>query len=336
MSMIVRKNKEVFLINRPIGLPKKTDFGIYDTEISPTHEGEVLIENHYFSVDPYMRGRMDERKSYVSPFQLNKPMSGGSVGKIIESKNSKFEKGEFVYGSGAWRQFFKSDGDGLLKIDPNLAPISYYLSAFGMTGLTAYIGLTEIGNLKEKDTVFISAAAGAVGSIACQIAKIHGCRVVGSAGSDEKVKYLLNEVGIDEAINYKTVPNLKHEISMLCPRGVDLYFDNVGGDMLEAMLFNMKTSGRVVICGMISQYNKEKPDPIHNLILTIQKRLRIQGFIVSDHYDKLPEFIGKMARWYSEGKIKQKETIIEGIENSVDAFLGLFSGENIGKMIVKL
>jgi NADPH-dependent curcumin reductase CurA len=334
--MIVRKNKEVHLINRPVGIPIKADFGIYETEISPTHEGEVLIENYYFSVDPYMRGRMVDRKSYVPPFQLNKPMSGGSVGKIIESKHTKFEKGEFVYGNGAWRQFFKSDGDGLLKIDPNIAPISYYLSLFGMTGLTAYVGLTEIGKLNRKDTVFVSAAAGAVGSIACQIAKIHGCRVIGSAGSDEKVKFLLQDLGIDAAFNYKTTPNLHHEIKMLCPNGIDLYYDNVGGEILETILFNMNTFGRIIICGMISQYNKEKPDPIHNLILTIQKRLRIQGFIVSDHYDKLPVFIGKMAKWYAEGKIRQKETVVEGIEKSIDAFLGLFSGENIGKMIVKL
>ena len=334
--MIPTKHKEVHLIKRPVGIPKKDDFAVVVVEIPPLEDGQILIKNLYFSVDPYMRGRMIDRKSYVPPFQLNEVMNGGCVGEIIESNNKKFKVGEFVYGMGGWREYYISSGKSLMKIDPSLAPIRYFLSAIGMTGLTAYIGLTEIGKLKEGETVFISAAAGAVGSIACQIAKIKGCKVVGSAGSDEKIKYLLEEVGIDAAFNYKTTPNLRHEIKMLCPNGIDLYFENVGGEILDAVLSNMNSFGRVVLCGMISQYNKEKPDPIYNMILAVQKRLRIQGFIVSDHQEKMFEFFGEMGKWFSAGKIKQKETVIEGIENSIDAFIGLFRGENVGKMIVKL
>jgi len=329
-------NREVHLIHRPVGLPSKDDFALIETDIPEPKDGEILVKNLYFSVDPYMRGRMVDRKSYVPPFQLNRPMSGGSVGKILKSFNKNFSEGDYVFGFNGWREYYISDGVGLMKIDPNLAPIQTYLSVLGMTGFTAYIGLFEIGKLKENETVFVSAAAGAVGSIVCQIAKIYGCKVIGSAGSDEKVQWLLNELGIDASFNYKNTSNLLVEIGKLCPNGIDLYFDNVGGEFLDAALFNMANFGRVVICGMISQYNKPKPDPLYNLILSIQKRLTIRGFLVSDYNDKLFEFLGKMSKWYTERKIQQEETIVDGIEHAIDAFLGLFSGNNLGKMLVKL
>jgi NADPH-dependent curcumin reductase CurA len=329
-------NREIHLIKRSLGLPEKTDFGIVETPIPSIGDGQILVKNLYFSVDPYMRGRMYDRKSYVPPFQLNQPLSGGCVGKIIESNLENFAVGEFVLGFDGWREYFISNGKELTKIDSKLAPIQSYLSVLGLTGFTAYIGLFEISKLQENDTVFVSAAAGAVGSIVCQIAKIKGCRVVGSAGTDEKIQWLLNDLGIDAAFNYKTTSNLRSVVGTLCPKGINVYFDNVGGKMLDAALLHMRSNGRVVICGMISQYNKPRPDPIYNIIMAIQKRLTIRGFIVTDYNGKMKEFLTEMGKWYLEGKIKQKESVVEGIENSVDAFLGLFSGKNIGKMLVKL
>ncbi len=331
-----KKNRSVHLVNRPVGMPTKSDFALVETDLPPLKDGEILIKNHYISVDPYMRGRMYDRKSYVPPFELNQPMSGGNVGEILESNHPKFLPGQFISGMGGWREYFISNGSGLTVIDPKVAPIHNHLSLFGLTGLTAYIGLTEIAQFRKRDTVFVSAAAGAVGSIVCQIAKATGCKVIGSAGSDEKVQWLIENLGIDGAFNYKTVENMQSELAKLCPKGIGVYFDNVGGKTLDAALFNMKKKGRVVVCGMISQYNKAVPDPIYNLLFVNKMRLKIAGFIVSDHMGKTPEFLEQMSKWYAEGKIKQRETIIEGIENAADAFLGLFSGDNIGKMLVKL
>jgi NADPH-dependent curcumin reductase CurA len=336
MPMYPIKNREVHLISRPKGIPKKSNFAVVEANIPPLKKGQILIKNHYFSVDPYMRGRMNDGKSYIPPFQLNQPMSGGSVGEVIESKHPDFEKGQITTGFGGWREYFVSDGAGLRIVDTKLAPIRNYLSILGLTGLTAYIGLFEIAQLKENETVFVSAAAGAVGSIACQLAKLHGCTVIGSAGSDKKIRWLKEELGVDEAINYRSTDNMSAEIGKLCPEGIDVYFDNVGGTTLDAALVNTKAKGRVAICGMISQYNKEIPDPIYNLSLAISKRLKIEGFLVGDHNDKAKGFLNKIGRWLAERKIKQEETIIEGIKNSVNAFLGLFSGDNMGKMLVKL
>ncbi|MBN2156050.1 MAG: NADP-dependent oxidoreductase [Candidatus Lokiarchaeota archaeon] len=336
MTILPIKSREVHLISRPIGIPSKQNFTIAKNTISELQDGEVLVKNLYFSVDPYMRGRMADRKSYAAPFELNQPMDGGCVGEIIVSRSKKFKIGEFVYGFSGWREYFVSDGQELMKIDPTLVPLQSYLGALGLTGFTAYIGLFEIGKVLDGDTIYISAAAGAVGSMVCQIAKIKQCTVIGSAGSQKKVDWLLNKVGIDIAFNYKDVSNLRAELKKHCPNGIDLYFDNVGGEFLDAALFNMNKFGRIVICGMISQYNKSKPDPIYNLILTIQKRLSIKGFLVGDHMSKLPEFLTQMSKWYVNKQIIQEETITVGIENSVDAFLGLFSGENLGKMMVKL
>ncbi len=279
-------------------------------------------------------------KGYINSFQLNKPLDGACVGQIIESKNNEFIVGEYVLGNFGWREYWLSDSKDILKINSKIAPIQSYLGVLGMTGLTAYVGLIEIGKLNEgKDTVFISAASGAVGSIASQIAKIKGCHVVGSVGSEEKVEWLLDEAKIDYAFNYKTIGenNISSELKKACPEGIDLYFDNVGGKHLEAAIDNMRTFGRIVLCGMISQYNVTSPSAgPSNLSLAITNRLRLQGFIVRDHYDMLNEFRSSMTKWISEGKIKWKETIVEGLENAPKAFIGLFKGENFGKTLIKI
>ena len=324
-------------------MPTDDLFEHVKVDVPEPKEGELLIRNIWMSVDPYMRGRMrspEETKGYINSFQLNKPLDGACVGQIIESKNNEFIVGEYVLGNFGWREYWLSDGKDILKINSKIAPIQSYLGVLGMTGLTAYVGLIEIGKLNEgKDTVFISAASGAVGSIASQIAKIKGCHVVGSVGSEEKVEWLLDEAKIDYAFNYKTIGenNISSELKKACPEGIDLYFDNVGGKHLEAAIDNMRTFGRIVLCGMISQYNVTSPSAgPSNLSLAITNRLRLQGFIVRDHYDMLNEFRSSMTKWISEGKIKWKETIVEGLENAPKAFIGLFKGENFGKTLIKI
>jgi NADPH-dependent curcumin reductase CurA len=338
--------REIHLNQRPVGIPTENDFEIVKVNVPDPKDGQFLVRNIWMSVDPYMRGRMRETKSYIPSFQLGKPLEGGCVGQVIESKNKQFKVGEYVLGNFGWREYWLyngSNGSGVMKIDPKMAPIQWYLGIFGMTGLTAYVGLLKIGELKDNNTaaVFISAASGAVGSIVCQIAKIKGCRVVGSAGSQEKVKWLLDQARIDYAFNYKELGesnnNISSELRKSCPDGIDIYFDNVGGEHLEAAIDNMKVFGRIVLCGMISQYNATtSPAGPSNLFLAITNRLKLQGFIVRDHYDMLNEFYTNMSRWVSEGKIKWKETVFEGLENAPKAFLALFKGENTGKMLVKI
>lgn len=339
-----RVGQEIHLKHRPVGIPTENNFEFVRVSIPDPKEGEFLVRNIWMSVDPYMRGRMRETKSYIPSFQLNKPLEGGSVGQVIESKNNQFKVGEYLLSNFGWREYWLStDGSGVTKIDPNMAPIHSYLGVLGMTGLTAYIGLLKFGELKDNNdnnTVFVSAASGAVGSVACQIAKIKGCRVVGSTGSLEKVKWLLDQARIDNALNYKEVgeDNISSELRKLCPNGIDIYFDNVGGRHLEAALDNMKVFGRIVLCGMISQYNvppSQQSGP-SNLFLAITNRLKIQGFIVRDHYHMLNEFYTNMSKWISQEKIKWQETVLEGLENAPKAFIALFKGENIGKMLVKI
>jgi NADPH-dependent curcumin reductase CurA len=343
-EMVQRIGQEIHLKQYPSGIPTEEIFEVVDVNIPEPKEGEFLVKNIWMSVDPYMRGRMrspKETKSYIDPFQLNKPLEGGCVGQVLQSKNNQFKVGDHVLGNFGWREYWlSSDSQNVMKINPKIAPLQSFLGALGMPGLTAYVGLVSIGKLNEgKDTVFVSAASGAVGSIACQIAKIKGCQVVGSAGSEEKVEWLLDDVKVDHAFNYKTVGenNLSSELKKGCPKGIDLYFDNVGGKHLEASIDNMKTFGRIVLCGMISQYNTTTP-PLgpSNLFLAVTNRIRLEGFIVRDHYDLLNEFHSSMTKWINEGKIIWKETIAEGLENAPRAFIGLFKGENFGKMIVKV
>jgi len=330
-------SREIRLARRPVGLPRESDFELAEMRIPELGEKEVLVRNIYMSVDPYMRGRMNDRPSYVPPFQLGEPLGGACVGQVVVSRNPMFKDGDCVSSSRGWREYFVSDGTDLVKIDPRLAPIQAYLGPLGMTGMTAYIGLLHVGQPKVGETVLVSAASGAVGSIACQIARIKGCRVIGSAGSKEKVEWLLNDAGIDEAFNYKEAGDLVAEVGKYCAKGVDVCFENVGGRHLEAALEHMNLSGRVVLCGMISLYNATEPEPgPRNLFYVTTKRLTIRGFIVSDHLEWRSQFLGKMRQWIGEGRIKWKETIVAGIENAPKAFLSLFKGENFGKMLVKI
>jgi NADPH-dependent curcumin reductase CurA len=329
-------SREIRLKHRPVGVPKEDDFELVTVPLPEPREGEVLVQNIFMSVDPYMRGRMSERESYIPPFPLGKALEGGCVGRIARSVGGRFREGEFVLSMLGWREYYVSDGTGLIGIDPNLAPIQAYLGTLGMPGLTAYVGLLDLGQPQKGDTVLVSAASGAVGAVVCQIAKIKGCRVVGSAGSDAKVAWLLEQAGLDAAFNYKKVSDLAAEIARH-GGGVDIYFDNVGGPHLVAALDQMKPCGRIVLCGMISQYNVTRPPRgPGNLILAIMKRLTLRGFIVTDHLHRQQEFLSDMSRWIAEGKIAWKETIVEGLDSAPRAFLGLFSGDNLGKMLVKL
>lgn len=334
MSDIV--SREIRLLSYPDGMPDESDFEIAEVTLSEPAEGEVLVQNLYMSVDPYMRLRMNLRMKRFSPFQINKTLDGACVGRVVKSNGGKFQEGDCVHGSLGWREFFLSDGSGLRKIDPQIAPIQAYLGVLGATGLTAYLGLLEIGQPEEGETVFVSAASGAVGSIVCQIAKIKGCRVVGSTGSDEKVAWLMEEAGVDAAFNYKKVDDLTAEFGRHCPDGIDVYFENVGGKHLEAALEHMNTFGRIALCGMISDYNAtEPPSAPNNLVVSVAKRLTLRGFTPTDHKERYKQFYIDMGNWISEGKIVWKETIIDGIENAPKAFMGLFTGENLGKMLVK-
>lgn len=330
-------SREIRMRERPAGMPTESTFELAPTEVPAIGDGQILVRNIWMSVDPYMRGRMREGPSYTAPFQIGKAMEGGAVGQVVESKNKNFSEGEYVLSMNGWREYWTSDGTGATKIDPRVAPIQAFLGTLGMPGLTAYVGLTKIAELKDGETVFVSGAAGAVGSVVCQIAKARGCYVVGSAGSEEKVKWLANEAKVDATINYKKTDKLTAEVARLFPKGINVYFENVGGAHLDAALANMANFGRIAVCGMIDQYNATSPPPgPSNIIVTIPRRLKIQGFIVSDHFDLMPRFLDDMGRWIREGKLKWTETVVEGIENAPKAFMGLFKGENLGKMLVKI
>lgn len=333
-------NREIHLQSRPQGMPTADNFKLVETPIPKPGAGQFLVRNLWMSVDPYMRGRMMDRKSYSPPFRLGEPLDGGSVGQVIESNNDAFAVGDYVcsFANGAWREYHLGDGTMVMqKIDPELAPLQSYLGVMGMPGMTAYTSLLRIGAPQAGETVFVSAAAGAVGSVVCQIAKLKGCRVVGSVGSDEKVRWLLDEAGIDAAVNYRTCGKLLEAVGKACPQGVDIYYENVGGEHLEVALELMNKNGRLVMCGMISIYNSVEPPPgPRNLGYVIGKSLKMQGFIVSDFLEMVPQFFADMGGWIRAGKIKSQETIVSGIENAPSAFLGLFKGENLGKMLVRL
>ncbi|MEZ6078009.1 MAG: NADP-dependent oxidoreductase [Pirellulaceae bacterium] len=332
-----RTQREFHLKSRPQGVPSVENFELVETELPPFNEGEFLVQNEWLSVDPYMRGRMRGGKSYVEPFELGAPMEGGCVGRVIESKNPKYSVGDYVLGNQGWRKYWISNGKGAQRIDPDASDIQNYLSVLGMTGMTAYVGLLKIGRLKEGETVFVSAASGAVGSIVCQIAKLKKCRVIGSAGSAAKIKWLKEKAGVDQAFNYHDVEDLSAKLEELCPEGIDVYFDNVGGDHLQAAIDNMKTFGRIVCCGMISVYNDAQPTPgPNNLFKIIGKQLRVEGFIVRDHYDVYREFQQHMSQWIQQKQIVWEETITDGLENAPSAFINLFGGDKLGKALVRV
>ncbi|HEY9439806.1 MAG TPA: NADP-dependent oxidoreductase [Streptomyces sp.] len=330
-------SREWHLVARPHGWPVAENVALREAPVSAPAEGRVLVRNLYFSVDPYMRGRMNDVKSYTPPFKLDHPMEGGAVGEVIASAAEGFEIGDHVLHGLGWREYADVPAQHAVKVDASLAPLSAYLGVLGMTGLTAYAGLFEVASFKEGDAVFVSGAAGAVGSQVGQMARIKGAsRVIGSAGTDEKVKLLVEEYGFNAAFNYKNGP-VKDQLAEAAPDGIDVYFDNVGGDHLEAALASFNLHGRATICGMIAQYNATEPVPApRNLALVIAKRLRLQGVLVSDHADLQPRFVKDVAGWLASGELKYRETTVEGIEHGFDAFLGMLHGANTGKMIVSL
>jgi hypothetical protein len=327
--------REIRLVARPQGPLAEDLFEVAETPIPDPAEGQVLIRNAFFSVDPYMRPRMNDVRSYVAPFTLGEAMTGGAVGQIAASRNARYADGEWVLHQLGWREWALSDGTALRRLDPSAAPVSTALGVLGMPGLTAWYGLFDLGEPKEGETVLVSGAAGAVGSAAGQMARIAGCRVIGSAGSPEKLEWL-RELGFDEVFDYRE-QRPHAALAALAPDGIDIYFDNVGGDHLEAAIGALRTYGRIVACGSISRYNDAEPSPgPRNMFMVVTKRLRMQGYIITDHFDRFGEFAREAAEWVRDGRLQYRETIVDGIENAPRAFLGLFSGENIGKMLVKV
>lgn len=329
--------REWHLVARPEGWPTPADFALREAPVTQPGPGQILVRNEYLSVDPYMRGRMSARKSYAEPYELDKPMLGGAVGRVVASQADGFAEGDHVLHYFGWREYATFDAKTGVKVDPDAAPLSTYLGVLGMPGLTAYAGLTRIAEVKAGDVVFVSGAAGAVGGVVGQIARLKGAsRVIGSAGSDDKVRVLVEEYGFDAAFNYKNGP-VAEQLRAAAPDGVDVYFDNVGGEHLEAAIEAMNLHGRIVVCGMISQYNATEPTPApRNLAQIVAKRFRMEGMLVGDHYDLQPKFVEEVSAWVRSGELKYRETVTRGIDSALDAFLGMLGGENVGKMLIEL
>ena len=334
-------NRRVLLKSRPVGEPKPTDFEIVDAPLPRPGDGELLVRTIWLSLDPYMRGRMNDVKSYATPVELGGVMTGGTVGEVVESHHPGFRPGDFVLGYGGWQTHHVVKGAaqpgpfGPLKLDPGVAPISTALGVLGMPGMTAYVGLYDLGQPKPGETVVGSAAAGAVGSAVGQLAKIRGCRAVGIAGSQDKCDYVVKELGFDACVSYRT-GDLAAALKDACPKGIDVYFDNVGGDVLKAVLRLVNPFARIPLCGLISQYNATELPPGPNLGPVLVNRVTIRGFIVSDHVDRLPQFLADCSRWVREGRLKYREDIVEGIDAAPTAFIGLLRGRNRGKMLVQI
>jgi NADPH-dependent curcumin reductase CurA len=329
-------NKEIRLASRPAGMPTPDNFNIVEAEMPQVSNGEVLVRTRYISVDPYLRGRMREGRSCVAPFEVGEVIMSGVVGEVVESGAAEFAQGDIVTGMLGWRLYNAARVPELRKVDPRVASITTALGVLGMPGLTAYFGLLDIGKPKEGETVVVSGAAGAVGMTVCQIAKIKGCRAVGIAGSDEKNQYLTAELGVDAAINYKS-PDLDLALKQACPKGIDVYFDNVGGEVSDAVWPLLNQGARIVICGQISLYNLDKPDvgPRPQPYLLVNSAM-MQGFIITEYAARFTEGVMNLAQWLVTGKLKYAETVVEGFENTPQAFIGLFSGENLGKQLVKV
>lgn len=332
------KTKAIMLKSRPTGEPSSKNFEMGELEVPEVQRNQVRLENICFTVDPYMRGRMSDAESYVPPFKVGEPLDGGVVGRVLESKHPQFSQGDVVASdSGGWREHSVVEGVSLRKVDDRVFEPSDYLGAAGMPGLTAYAGLFELGQPRAGDSVFVSAASGAVGSLVAQFAKLNGCRVYGAAGSDKKVDYLLETLKLDGAFNYKKTDSVGKSMKEVAPQGLDLYWDNVGGDFLEGALANLNLRGTVVCCGMISIYNAKTPPPgPRNLAVIIKNRLQLKGLLVADHAHLMPQYLDRLARWKSEGLVDWETTTVKGLDKGVEAFLGLFDGSNLGKMIVEL
>jgi NADPH-dependent curcumin reductase len=328
-------NQQVLLKSRPIGEPTESNFAFVEAAIPEPEPGEVLNRTIYLSLDPYMRGRMSDRKSYAAPVELGEVMGGSTVSQVMKSNHPQFSEGDFVLGYNGWQTYGIAKGETLRKLDPTQVPISYALGITGMPGMTAYFALLDIGRPKAGETVVVSAASGAVGAVVGQIAKIKGCRAVGIAGSDEKCAYVVNELGFDACINRKT-QNLSSALKTACPDGIDVYVDHTAGAILDAVLQHINLGARIPLVGLISQYNAETLPPGPNLMPLLVKRALIQGFLVGDYQKRQAEFINDVSQWLQADKLKYREDVVKGLENSPHAFIGLLQGKNFGKLIVQV
>jgi len=329
-------NKQLLFVKRPLGEAQADTWSLESNPIPKIGEGEILVKQHYVSLDPAMRGWMNNMKSYIAPMEIGSVMRAGAVGEVIESNNTKFKVGDFVSGIGGVQQYAVSDGKGYYQVDQSLVPLPLYLSTLGMTGMTAYFGITEVGKIKEGEVVLVSGAAGAVGSVVGQIAKIKGCTAIGIAGGPEKCKYVIDELGFDDCIDYKN-ENVATRLKETCPKGLDIYFDNVGGEILDIALTRLRRNARVVICGAISQYNNTTPikGPSNYLSLLVN-RASMEGMVVFDYANRYKEAAMTMAQWMAAGKLKSKEDIYDGIENFHDTYKRLFTGDKKGKLVLKV
>ena len=330
-------NRQFVLASRPVGLPKEHDFKLIEASVPELQDGELLVHALYLSVDPYMRGRISGMKSYSAGVEIGQMMVGGGVAEVVESKNPGFAAGDIVDIYMGWQEYAISNGKGLRRVDPAIAPVSTAEGVLGMTGLTAYFGLLDVCNPKPGETVVVSGAAGAVGSVVGQIAKIKGCRTVGIAGGDDKVDWILRECGYDAAFNYKTTENYSARLKESCPHGIDVYFDNVGGPITDAVFGMINLGARVSVCGQISQYNNTKVEMGPRFLgALIVARAKVQGFLISDYAARFGPALAEMSQWVRSGEIKYREDIVDGFENLPKAFIGLLQGENIGKRLVKV
>lgn len=327
------RNRQWVLERRPQGHAREDDFRLVEAEVPALGDGQLLVQVHYLSLDPYMRGRMEESRSYAAPQPLGEVMIGGTVGAVVESRNPRFSEGDTVVGMGGWQEWFVSDGAGLATVDPKAVPESAYLGVAGMPGVTAWYGLKKVGQPREGETVLVSAAAGAVGSVVGQLAKLLGCRAVGVAGGPAKCGHVVNDLGFDACVDYKA-DGFREALKAATPRGVDVLFENVGGAVLDAGLARMNPFGRVAVCGLVAGY-EGREIPLRNVRSILVNRLRVQGFIVSDHLDLWPKAIQELVGHVSRGRITWRETVAPGIESAPRAFLGMLRGENLGKQLVK-
>ena len=328
------KNQQILLARRPRGAVVEDDFRIEESEVAPLGDGQVLTRVHYLSLDPYMRGRMDDARSYAAPQPLNEVMIGGTAAEVVQSKNPRFKPGDFVVGMAGWQQFQVSDGSGLRKVDASAIPLSAYLGPVGMPGVTAWYGLTQIGKPKEGETVVVSAAAGAVGSVVGQLAKLRGCRAVGIAGGKAKCDLVTGEYGFDACVDYKA-ESFRADFKAATARRIDVVFENVGGAVLDASLARMNPFGRIALCGLIAGYGGQ-PIPIQNSRSLLVDRLLLQGFIVTEHLDLWPQALAELAQQVAAKRIRYRETIAEGLASAPRAFIGMLEGKNVGKQLVKL